>query len=294
MENSTEDVVTTDSTTTASPVTSMDWDNVDWSKFSEREAHRLRHRMIEEKHRGHEAMHAEMILILFAAALIAQVVLVMWKLQHKKSYHVITLFGMWVIPLYISVRAEFWRMISVWTLFSVITLFVTFKATRRKISPSTPRLVYRWFLFTHQATYIVGVIGYVMMVTLLSGLVYAFPSIAEFVIELSASLIFYGMYFGVLGRDFAELCVDYMAASMKYTTGGVKDSLPSTELTWNVCAVCEREIITDGSSVERTYRLTCDHLFHEFCIRGWCIVGKKQTCPYCNEKVDLKRMFMNP
>ena len=60
-----------------------------------------------------------------------------------------------------------------------------------------------------------GVIGYVMMVTLLSGLVYAFPSIAEFVIELSASLIFYGMYFGVLGRDFAELCVDYMAASMK-------------------------------------------------------------------------------
>lgn len=34
--------------------------------------------------------------------------------------------------------------------------------------------------------------------------------------------------------------------------------------------------------------------FHEFCIRGWCIVGKKQTCPYCKEKVDLKRMFSNP
>ena len=34
--------------------------------------------------------------------------------------------------------------------------------------------------------------------------------------------------------------------------------------------------------------------FHEFCIRGWCIVGKKQTCPYCKEKVDLKIMFKNP
>jgi len=34
--------------------------------------------------------------------------------------------------------------------------------------------------------------------------------------------------------------------------------------------------------------------FHEFCIRGWCIVGKKQTCPYCKEKVDLKKMFCNP
>lgn len=54
-----------------------------------------------------------------------------------------------------------------------------------------------------------------MLVMLLSGLVYAFPKAAEFVIELSVSLVFYGMYFGVLGRDFAELCVDYMAASMK-------------------------------------------------------------------------------
>ena len=25
-----------------------------------------------------------------------------------------------------------------------------------------------------------------------------------------------------------------------------------------------------------------------------CIVGKKQTCPYCHEKVDLKRMFPTP
>lgn len=34
--------------------------------------------------------------------------------------------------------------------------------------------------------------------------------------------------------------------------------------------------------------------FHEFCIRGWLIVGKKQTCPYCKEKVDLAKMFSNP
>lgn len=32
---------------------------------------------------------------------------------------------------------------------------------------------------------------------------------------------------------------------------------------------------------------------HEFCIRGWCIVGKKQASPYCREKVDLKRMISN-
>lgn len=42
------------------------------------------------------------------------------------------------------------------------------------------------------------------------------------------------------------------------------------------------------------YYYLCNFRFHEFCIRGWCIVGKKQTCPYCKEKVDLKRMFRNP
>jgi len=47
----------------------------------------------------------------------------------------------------------------------------------------------------------------------------------------------------------------------QYTTGAVKDALPKTELSGKICAICEREIVTDGSSVERTYRLTCDHLY---------------------------------
>ena len=53
----------------------------------------------------------------------------------------------------------------------------------------------------------------------------------------------------------------YILFYLQYTTGAVKDALPSAELTSNICAVCEREIVTDGSSVERTYRLTCDHLY---------------------------------
>lgn len=29
----------------------------------------------------------------------------------------------------------------------------------------------------------------------------------------------------------------------------------------------------------------------EACLRGWTLIGKKNCCPYCNERVDLKRMF---
>ena len=96
------------------------------------------------------------------------------------------------------------------------------------------------------------------------------------------------------GRDFAEICTDKMAAHIGYYT---EAGLPKRVLEADMCAVCGTKIVLEeeeeGGS-ERAYRLTCTHLFHEFCIRGWCIVGKKQTCPYCKEKVDLKRLFKNP
>lgn len=52
---------------------------------------RLRHRMMEEKHRGHDLMHTEMILILFASIAVAQVILFLWKVKHKRSYQVIVM-----------------------------------------------------------------------------------------------------------------------------------------------------------------------------------------------------------
>lgn len=64
--------------------------------------------------------------------------------------------------------------------------------------------------------------------------------------------------------------------------------MPTRTLEPGVCAVCGNpQLVPEGEEgiIENTYRLSCGHTFHEFCIRGWCIVGKKQTCPYCKEKV---------
>lgn len=49
---------------------------------------RLRHEAMHEKHRGHEAMHAEMVLILLASLIVSQIVLVYWKNAHFKSFQV--------------------------------------------------------------------------------------------------------------------------------------------------------------------------------------------------------------
>ena len=43
--------------------------------------------------------------------------------------------------------------------------------------------------------------------------------------------------------------------------------------------------------VEAVKQLSCKHSFHELCIRGWTIVGKKDVCPVCNEKVDLRHLY---
>jgi len=49
---------------------------------------RVHHIKMQEQHRGHESMHAEMLLILLVTLTVAQIVLVEWKKRHFKSYQV--------------------------------------------------------------------------------------------------------------------------------------------------------------------------------------------------------------
>ena len=44
--------------------------------------------MMEEKHRGHDLMHAEMFLILFSSIMVAQILLFLWRKKHTRSYQV--------------------------------------------------------------------------------------------------------------------------------------------------------------------------------------------------------------
>jgi hypothetical protein len=48
-------------------------------------------------HAGHENMHAEMMLILMVTMVVGQVVLVVWRTHHFKSYQTVTLIGMYVL-----------------------------------------------------------------------------------------------------------------------------------------------------------------------------------------------------
>ncbi|XP_048021964.1 RING finger protein 121 isoform X2 [Megalobrama amblycephala] len=161
-------------------------------------------------------------------------------------------------------------------------------------TPNHTMLVYKWFLLLYKISYTTGIVGYTVVMFTLFGINLIFRIKPEDAMDFGVSLLFYGLYYGVLGRDFAEMCADFMASTVGFYSAS---GMPTKHLSDSICAVCGQPILVDVSEegiIENTYRLSCNHVFHEFCIRGWCIVGKKQTCPYCKEKVDLKRMFSNP
>jgi hypothetical protein len=64
----------------------------------------------------------------------------------------------------------------------------------------------------------------------------------------------------------------------------------------HVCALCTKGLNDDShlggeKPPEPTIQLPCKHLFHDFCIKGWAMVGKKDVCPTCMEKTDLKALY---
>lgn len=246
-----------------------------------------------KEHEGHDVMHAEMLLILFGALFVSQILLILWKQKHARSYNVVSLTGLWIIPCLVSCYHGYWRFVGCWILFTIVTSYVIKLARCKPLGGKTPRLVYKWFQFTYNASYGFGILSYTIMMCVLFGLHLLFVDSPEPFVDLCIVLFFYGGYFGVLGRDLSELCAEEMASTIGYYE---KDSISSRSLEENICAVCGQSTASsqEAKDAEPAYKLSCGHVFHDYCIRGWCIVGKKQTCPYCKEKVDLQRLFSAP
>ncbi|CAH1159808.1 unnamed protein product [Phaedon cochleariae] len=263
-------------------------------ELTSEEKYRLEHQRLHEQHKGHEAMHAEMVIVLIITLIIAQFCLIEWKKRHYRSYSLVTLLGMWLVPIALCLRSHWWRFIFIWLLFSIITGLIVRKSLQKPIERTTPRLVYKWFLLLYKLSYVLGIIGYLIMMVTFFGLNLVVNAKANSWMDCGLLFVFYGLYYGVLGRDVSEICADKMAAHIGYYS---PDGISSRSLDPTMCGVCGNKLLVsehEEGVIENSYKLSCEHIFHEFCIRGWCIVGKKQICPYCKEKVDLKKMFSNP
>ena len=75
-------------------------------------------------------------------------------------------------------------------------------------------MVYKWFYNVHRVTYALGIIGYMVIMGTFMGLNVLLLVKPDLAMQVGVLVIFYGLYYGVLGRDCAELCADKMAAKM--------------------------------------------------------------------------------
>uniref|UniRef100_A0A0N5B8P5 RING-type domain-containing protein n=1 Tax=Strongyloides papillosus TaxID=174720 RepID=A0A0N5B8P5_STREA len=275
-------------------IEAMDSAEIQWQKEHE-EMHR--------KHANHDVMHAEILIIFIIALIFFQLILIWWKAKNFKSYQLVSLLGLWAIPFFVAITKYWYRFIFTWVIFTVFNIYLYRKTSQPHISGKIPRLVYKWFLFLHKMSYFLGVVGYLIMMLTLLGLNTIFSLKANDCLDAGILFLCYGLYYGVLIKDLAEITSEKMACKIGYFTS---DGLPKKVLENNICAICGDKLnltgqllrtdkdFDDDNDAEAVHALSCQHLFHEYCLRGFVIVGKMATCPYCKEKINYSATFKNP
>jgi RING finger protein 121 len=80
--------------------------------------------------------------------------------------------------------------------------------------------VYTWFLAAYKVSVAVGMTGYVMLIFEIFGL----GILINLILPQGTSilLIWYGLYFGVLGRDCAEVAADQMVSAVRCPAGALR------------------------------------------------------------------------
>jgi len=204
-----------------------------------------------------------------------------WKKYHPSSFQTVTLIGLWIVPPVIGVLLKNYRYVVICTLFGIASFFMYRKSQERPLKPETPRTLYTWFAIVHKITYFMGASGYIVF------LLGMFITGQTKVLEIGLYIAFYGIYFGILNKD----TVDELSSRMALNAGYIqKQGIPTKNLSGNVCSICGGHV-REG---EPSCKLDCGHMYHEYCIRGWIIIGKKATCPYCKEKVETNDLANNP
>lgn len=95
---------------------------------------------------------------------------------------------MWLIPFGLSIKFFYIRFILIWCFFTAVTTYVTRRATRQPVIPTTPRwrrefalsrahwtsshsrLVYKWFLLVYKVSYGLAIGGYCLIMMTFLGI----------------------------------------------------------------------------------------------------------------------------
>jgi len=205
-------------------------------------------------HPGHETLHAILLLFLLSFIVAVQIGLYIWKKRNYSSYRNVTLLGMWSIPFILSLTYFYWEFLAIWMLFTASTASIIFKANRKPLHQNTPRQVYLWFYILYKLSWWVTLAGYFLMVLEVFLFIFHLGSVS-FLRNFGFSMLSYGLYFGILGRDCAEMCTDRMALTMGLKS---KSGLPAKSLDPTTCGICGQNLSAEN---EKAFVLNCSHSY---------------------------------
>ncbi|KAI9502786.1 RING finger protein [Coemansia spiralis] len=249
------------------------------------------------QHQGHEGKHFAMFIIFVCVLTMLPSIVTFWRQRHPLSYRLISIGSICLIPVYFALTNNYYRFVCIWTVYAVANTYVLYLATRNPLHMHTPRWVYQWFAFINKVSYVVFVVGFVLFLLCFFNIMPGLTD-TDYYVESSMLTMFYGLYFGLMSRDLVTLCTDKIAATLGYSV--VSNRLPTKSLPREVCCICGDMSTSNAPNrqttavSEPTHALGCGHEFHASCIRGWCVIGKKDICPFCREKVDLQEFSHNP
>jgi len=214
-------------------------------------------------------------LLLFTIIVFFQVGLYVWKKHHHRSYMITTMVGLVCFPLYICIKLVYWRMLISLAWFLSSSGYFYYKARERPPQGETPKKIYWWFNGIFRVCNTLVLVGYCLVLIECFGV--GLIVRIDFM-NFGIMLLFYGIYFGLLGRDSAEICCDLLANSFGYTS---KSGMPIRSAPANACSLCQKSLLPTkkaGEDIipEPTLKLSCNHVMHDACVRGWVMVGKKR------------------
>eukprot|EP00126_Sphaerothecum_destruens_P005632 Sdes_comp18932_c0_seq2m9408 len=187
------------------------------------------------------------------------------KKRSPKTYDLATFIGMLFVPILLSIHFQLYRFLAIWFLYASLSLLVLRYSSLKPLPQHVSRWVYKWFYFAYKISYLIGTLGYLLI------------ALNPFLgmVEAGFSLLGYGIYFGTVTRDFAELIAVRMASTIGYVS---KDGIPLKSFDPHVCSLCGddlNEVLPPNMSFdpnsrvfEQSHQLNCGHIFHDFCIRG--------------------------
>lgn len=229
-----------------------------------------------------------------------------WKKYFPKSFQYTTFVLMWVFPAGLSLYLGFWKMILLWAIFSSVSLYMAYLGTRKPLSMRTPRRVYSWFYWIYLIAHLLSIVGFFLLCLDIFGITNFFHGmflkqlleyrVFRFLYSEPIVIVFYGLYYSIIVRDFAEICAEQMAQNIEESRVQYYVNENAIKRTCGICnggfeldrdlegaAQLQTEFISDNK-----LEVECGHCFHEFCVKGWSIIGKKDHCPVCKEKVNIK------